>query len=799
MTRQEIRLTRAQFSRSLWRAIVPPLLLLALNAGIIATLLIWTLDTGDRARLTDELIARTNDVERHLANMETGFRGYKLTGQEEFLRPHRQARTQIEGTLADLKSMLAQSQRQRERVQRIESLFLQWLRLEPEVGAPLTQVTPEEISAMTARRLLMEDMRRAVNEMLLAATENQATENGRAASAATIALFGSVGLNVLMGLALALINRRTVVELSGQYQRVLDDEALRSAELESSRRQFLDLVETVPQLVFVVDGEGRVSYLNQRWISYTGQSAPPPEPGGWTAAVHPDDRALAAARWREAQQSGKPFEGEFRLRRQMDGAFRHFLCRATAVIDAQGRRTQWFGTCTDIETQKQVEREREALLAAERAARSDLLRISQAKDEFLATLSHELRTPMTAIMGWSRLLRDPAVRDKSLDRAIDAIDTNARAQARLIEDLLDMSRIISGKLTIKPEPLDTRQIVRAAAESIGPAVAAKKITLHVEIDESADLTIQGDSARLQQVVGNLLSNAVKFTPPGGRIDVRLEPDEDGEQFALLTVRDDGQGIKPSFLPYVFERFRQADGSTTRQHGGLGLGLAIARHLVESHGGQISAESGGPGKGATFVVRLPLRPPHLLATAGANLPAPWLASSVRLDGARVLTVEDDPDTALIVQTILERVGAQVVAASGGEDALQLLRQREGEGRFDLLISDIGMPGMDGYGLLRRLREMEAAEGARRLPAIALSAFARDEDRRAALTAGYDRHIAKPIAVDELLLAAGELVSALPAGGRNHHRDNRGGNGDGGLPGRVRGVAEEQPADRAKGDA
>lgn len=779
MDRRTPRLTRSQFSRSLWRAIVPPLLLLALNAGVIAILLIWTLNAGHRARLIDELVVRCNDLERLLVSMETGFRGYKLTGLEEFLRPHTTARARVQSAIKELQRLVDDTPRQRERVRRIESTYLQWVRLEEAVGPPLTRLEPNALQAIVERKQQMDTMRQALGEMTLSFTEVQAEMNQRATSAASAALIGSVGLSVLMGVALALINRRTVVTLSDEYQQAIDSEAARSAELEASRQQFSNLVETVPQMVFVSDDKGSPSYLNRRWSDYTGQQVTPEGcgAGGWISAMHPDDVPMATARWEEANATGRPFEGEFRIKRQLDGAYRHFLCRATAVVDARGRRTQWFGTCTDIESQKQVEREREALLAAERAARSDLLRISQAKDEFLATLSHELRTPMTAIMGWSRLLRDPAVRAKSLERAIDAIDANARAQARLIEDLLDMSRIISGKLAIKPEPLDTRQIVRAAAESIRPAVEAKQLTLHVDVDDSADLMIQGDAARLQQVVGNLLSNAVKFTPSGGRIEVSLHSEGAGDSdspgrsaFAVLTVRDTGQGIKPSFLPHVFERFRQADGSTTRHHGGLGLGLAIAKHLVESHGGQISVHSDGEGRGATFVVRLPLRPPHLLAKAGVNPPPLWLAAEHRLDGVRVLTVEDDADTSMIVQTILERAGAEVVSASSANAALDLLRPVDSRATFQLLISDIGMPQMDGYGLIRRLREIESAEPDRapRLPAVALSAFAREEDRRRALEAGYDRHVAKPIAVDELLNAVGELT----VGARPPHRADAG---------------------------
>jgi PAS domain S-box-containing protein len=746
------RLTHSQFSRSLWRAVLPPLLLLAGHAAIVAVLLLWMLSTSDWARVSDQAITATHDLERLLLNMETGYRGYKLTGREDFLRPQLQAKAQIDKAILELQGQVNDDPRQVDRLREIAESYRAWDSLQDELGPPVRSLADGEMDALIRRKARMDRMRQLLQEMVLTETDRRATRYDRAANASTLAILGSAGVSVLAGIGLALINRRTILELSRAYREALDAEAARAGELEASRRHFRDLSETVPQLLFVVGEDGQVSYVNQRWTSYTGTTSDQlggPGGAGWVSAIHPDDRPGAIVRWRDAERERRPFEGEFRLHRSLDGAYRWFLCRATPVVDRTGTKVTWFATCTDIEAQKQVEREREALLAAERAARSDLLRTSQVKDEFLATLSHELRTPMTAILGWSRLLRDPSVRDKTLDRAIEAIDANARAQARLIEDLLDMSRIVSGKLAIKPEPVDLAQIARAAMDSIGPAAAAKRITVLPNIADDEDLNIQGDPARLQQVAWNLLSNAVKFTPNGGR--VRVEVRRVGE-FAELAVIDSGPGIKPSFLPHVFERFRQADGSTTRQHGGLGLGLAIAKHLVEMHGGEIAADSEGEGRGATFTVRLPLRPAHLLTQAGANLPPAWQAASVRLDGIRVLAVEDDKDTALIVKTILENAGAVVASVLTATEALDLLRRQS----FDLLLSDIGMPEMDGYGLIRRAREMESGLARPPTPAVALSAFARAEDRRAAIAAGYQMHVSKPVAPEELVAAVANVL-------------------------------------------
>jgi CheY-like chemotaxis protein len=312
-----------------------------------------------------------------------------------------------------------------------------------------------------------------------------------------------------------------------------------------------------------------------------------------------------------------------------------------------------------------------------------------------------------------------------------------------------MSRILSGKLTIRPEAMDLRRTVQLAIEAARPVMLARQLTLIEDLSPTDDLQMAGDPARLQQVVWNLLSNAVKFTPAGGNVTISVRRN-DGE--AIIVVTDTGCGIRPEFLPHVFERFRQADGSTTRQHGGLGLGLAIVKHLVEMHGGAVQAASDGEGRGAAFTVRLPVRAPVVLPAPAANSQPPVPFDS--LQGKHVLLVEDDVDASEVLRTILERAGAVVHTASSGAHALTLLR----ESRFDLLISDIGMPQMDGYGVIRRVREREAG-GARRIPAIALTAFAQKEDRLQAIAAGYDLHLAKPVVPENLLRAVAGLTGAI----------------------------------------
>jgi PAS domain S-box-containing protein len=560
--------------------------------------------------------------------------------------------------------------------------------------------------------------------------------------ASVVAVLAIVGISMSLGIWLALINRRNILRLTTVYQQALESEDARATELAASQKQLLDLAEAIPQLVWISDSEGKPVYFNSPW----GTSIEQLTERGWEDALHPEDSELARVRWKESLRTGQPFEAEYRIKRNSDGTYRWFLCRAMPVRDKSGKNIRWFGSCTDIETQKQVEQQREAVLAAERKARSDLLRTNQLKDQFLATLSHELRTPMTAILGWTQLLQDPAIREKNLDRAIEAIETNARAQERLIEDLLDVSRILSGKLTIKLGVVDLRAVVKAAVDAVGPAAMAKQVRLLGEFAD-ADFKLQGDAARLQQVVANLLSNAVKFTPVGGTVTVRLNRTD---HTAQLQVDDTGRGIRPEFLPYVFERFRQADGSTTRQHGGLGLGLAIVKHLVDLHGGHVRADSAGEDRGATFTVDMPLTAPAVAPPAPVESTAPP-AEPVSLEGIRVLLVEDDRDACEVVQVLLQRAGATVECEHSAITGLERLRAD----RFDVLISDIGMPGMDGYGLIRRLREIETTLN-HKTPAIALTAFANKDDREEALNAGYQMHLAKPVAAEEMTRAVASLV-------------------------------------------
>ena len=378
---------------------------------------------------------------------------------------------------------------------------------------------------------------------------------------------------------------------------------------------------------------------------------------------------------------------------------------------------------------------------------------SRLKEEFLATISHELRTPLSAVLGWTRMLRMGQLSEEDRVKALDTIERNARAQAQLIDDLLDVSRIVTGKLRMDVRPAEPNSFIDAAVEAVRPAAEAKGVRIQKVIDTGA-VSIPGDPVRLQQVVWNLLSNAIKFTPRGGRVQIRSER---VNSHLEIVVSDTGQGISPDFLPHVFDRFRQADQKTSRQHGGMGLGLAIVRHLVEMHGGTVRAMSEGLGNGATFTVMLPISPVYQVDESGGRvhpaardlLPPPEISD--RLDGLTILVVDDEPDTRLLLKQGLEYCGAQVRLASSATEALAALNA----GVPDVLISDIGMPGVDGYEMIRRVRDLQT-EKTRKVAAIALTAYTRVEDRLQALRAGYDMHVPKPVELTELVAVAASLT-------------------------------------------
>ena len=518
--------------------------------------------------------------------------------------------------------------------------------------------------------------------------------------------------------------------------------------------RFRTLTETIPQLVWTCRPTGECGYLSNRWMEYTGTTLEQNLGYGWLQAVHPDDASRTQEVWLEAVATSNVYQSEFRLRRA-DGAYRWHLARAIRVNDESGNAVKWFGTCTDIEDHKRAEVERTQMLEREKLLRSKAEESNRLKDEFVATVSHELRTPLNAILGWARMMRAGSLDVPTTRKAVDVIERSAQNQARLIDDLLDMSRIITGKLRLDIKTIDPSTFVRAALETVTPTAKAKEIAIQVDIDPHLH-AISGDTNRLQQVVWNLLSNAIKFTPKGGEIKVELTQEKSQ---LVLTVRDNGQGIDPEFLPYVFDRFRQADASSIRKHGGLGLGLSIVRHLVELHGGGITVESAGLNQGAAFTVRLPILPVQVNAykpgeESGVQVMLPALNAETVLDGLFILAVDDEADARQLLAQILTAYGATVTTTDSADSALEIIRQQQP----DLLVSDIGMPHNDGYSLIRRVREMEQGR-AHRLPAIALTAYARPRDRMQALAAGFNHHVPKPVEPTELVTVITSLTGRL----------------------------------------
>lgn len=410
------------------------------------------------------------------------------------------------------------------------------------------------------------------------------------------------------------------------------------------------------------------------------------------------------------------------------------------------------GQIGQFSERKRAEARLAELLDSERAARSEAEKANRLKDEFLATLSHELRTPLNAVIGWARMLSSGRLDQESANHALEVIERNAWAQKQIIEDILDVSRVITGKLQLNLSPVDLVTIIDAALDAVRPAMEAKEIQIETIIDASLRL-VSGDADRLQQVIWNILSNAAKFTPTGGRVEISVSQ---SKAHVEIKVKDSGPGIDPAFLPHVFERFRQADGSTTRMHGGLGLGLAIVRHLVELHGGTIGVENRTDGSGAIFTIRLPLPSGELRAEALAS------ASSIfkevqpeppSLNALRILIVDDERDALDLISVELAQHGAKVSGVTSAEEALQKLA---GE-KFDVLISDIGMPKMDGYDLIREIRKGEGNQ--KTIPAVALTAYARVQDRMRAILAGYSTHVAKPVEANELVTVVASLAGRL----------------------------------------
>jgi PAS domain S-box-containing protein len=540
-----------------------------------------------------------------------------------------------------------------------------------------------------------------------------------------------------------------------------------SADVARQARVFETTLSTIPDFIYILDRDSRFLYANQALLDLWGLKLEHAVGKDFFELKYPQE--LAAKLLRQVRQvfdTKKSLSDEtpYTSPTGTAGIYEYIF---SPVFAADGSVELVVGSTRDVSERKRTEEqlrhsaaEREGILASERAARADAERASRMKDEFLATLSHELRTPLNAILGWSQILSHRDRSEEDITEGLAAIERNARSQTQIIEDLLDMSRIISGKVRFDVQRIELAPLVQSAVETSKPAAEAKGVRLQVMLDPKAG-PVSGDPNRLQQIFWNLLNNAVKFTPRGGRVQVLLER---VNSHLEISVSDTGEGIKPEFLPHVFDRFRQSDATTTRRHGGLGLGLAIVKQLVELHGGSVTAKSPGEGQGATFTVCLPLTAFHPEPSAPAERRHPKTAPiqepadpCADITGIKVLVVDDEPDVRFLVKRLLEDCNAIVILASSASEAVDCVRSE----RPDVIISDIGMPIEDGYSFIRQVRALSANEGGQ-TPAMALTAYARGEDRVRAIMAGFQHHASKPVEPSELIALVANLAgwSATP---------------------------------------
>jgi PAS domain S-box-containing protein len=501
-----------------------------------------------------------------------------------------------------------------------------------------------------------------------------------------------------------------------------------------SELRFRSLMDALPQCVWVARADLTFYYWNKRAVDYIGMPASVAVSAERLFEfVHPDDLATINSEWQVATGLQRPAEVQVRLRRQADGAYRWFLMRGVPQHDEAGKVTGWIVAATDIDTEHQ------ALEEAEDASRM--------KEEFLATVSHELRNPLNAMVGWVHLLRTGNLDPAKSSKALETIERNVHLQTALIDDILDVSRIIRGKINLTFSTVRMSAVVEAALAAMRPTADAKGVALEYEMAAESD-EVSGDADRLQQIVWNLLSNAIKFTPRDGLVVVRLE--QHGHELTL-SVRDTGQGVSPEFLPRVFERFSQAESGSTRTHGGLGLGLAIVRHLVELHAGTVEATSAGRGQGATFSVHLPLLESKTkTADDNRNQTA---GQPMKLAGVSILVVDDEFDSREVLAEILRQYGAQTRTAGSASEALSEIDRATPQ----VLLSDIGMPMVDGYELIRQIRQRI---GEREMIAVALTGLGSGKDKERALADGFQQCIVKPVVPDKLVDAIERLLISRP---------------------------------------
>lgn len=728
-----------------------------------------------------EIVQKLDSVLINMIDVETGVRGYILTGKEGFLEPYTNAEQRSRESIAALRRLVSNSQTQKQRIADLENLVNEKLAVSRRYLESYKAQGGEITAGLIAGgqgRAVMDKIRAKVGEMkaeeitTLRQRENEI--NSGYAQTFYLLLFGSGAGIMFLGLASAAILReigfrrtaeRNLKDANKNLESRIEERTknliLSNDALSQSRVFNQAILDSLFSHIAVVDKSGNIKAVNEAWKKFSLDNARKDEDEfdyvGYNYVNVCEAPNITDSLTKSISENLKlllngeidHFSAEYPCHSRTEK--RWFLLNATALKTAEGGAVI---AHTDITERKKAENELEKLFESEQKARQEAEAANRMRDEFLATVSHELRNPLNSILGWSRMLQKNQLEGENKLKAITTIVRNAESQNRLIEDMLDVSRIITGKLRLDIQPINPSEFVEAAIETVRPAADAKEITIKTEIDYSAN-KINGDPNRLQQVVWNLLSNAIKFTPKRGEVRIVVKSDD---SMIHIEVADTGAGISQEFLPYVFERFRQADASTVRKFGGLGLGLAIVRHITEMHGGTVEVRSEGENKGATFLVRLPIMAVSVEAeqvesTGQIEIEHLQTETNIDLRGMAILVVDDEKDTRQLLRQVLTHFGAEVSTAGSASEGFAEYSAKN----FDILISDIGMPEEDGYSLIRRIRKMPKEKS--QTPAIALTAYARPQDRMQALTSGFQTHVTKPVEPDELAAVIGSLTGRL----------------------------------------
>ena len=735
---------------SLWRAGMFGAVLFFILMGSVLSARLSSLGTNAAAvNHTNRVIHNLDSIFRTLLDIESGQRGFIITGEQTFLDPLADGQKELPQLFSDIENLIADNSVQFERLAKLKELASARMEEVKGVLRLWRDVSHDEAVARIRAgygKSTMQDIRAIINDMQ--ETEQVLLDKRNSdfkASQFTTRVVTYTGVAIILiitflTLYFVRVFRKNELSLAATSENLnTTAEALRKSEGE-----FRALANSVPQFVWIANTSGYLTYFNDRWFNYSGMESTGDTGSKWMDYVHPEDREKTKILWAHSISTGEPYEIQYRLRNEQ-GIYRWFMGRAVPIFNEKESITQWFGTCTDIHDSKVLEEERDFILASERSARDEVEKANRVKDEFVATLSHELRGPLNAILGWVQIMASKKNDQQILLRGIDVITRNTQLQSQLISDLFDFHRVQAGKLTINFGRIHLSDLVNSCADSVVPSCKEKNITVIRNIKcEVCD--IPGDGNRLSQVLMNILNNCVKFTPENQTITLTLDSDD---HVATIDITDTGIGIDAESLPHIFDRYNQGIEKSEKKGSGLGLGLSIAKSFVLLHHGTITARSEGIGKGSTFSVSIPcLQPGDTDESPEANVVKNETPSP--LSGLKILLVEDQEDAIEALERILSEKGATILTASSGDHALRILEEH----KPDIMISDISMPGMDGYSLMTRARTLHPS-----LASIALTAFSRKEDRERASVVGFSDHITKPVDIAMLIASILRIKNPL----------------------------------------